>query len=531
MNKDAFEDAFWDLSDYVKKSEDGEGITTHKTRDIRLSDVHFAAVPSIAPSPSSECYAPIALPKRGAYYAAARRGETITHAESYTPSHPLFLSVSITHKSSEMSFYRLFREDARRYHEKRGKSVEVPYVPFFSYVPQFSQLNADQRAYYLYFRDKLETGEPVRADEAYFMLYVYELLNLTDVLAPSVVCERLADAWCAYRESLPRVDKYLAQWLMDLCLLYRLPPPTARLALILPHVLRASAVPEFYLGDLSSPSGDHVLALSLALSSYDYRAHKCGKENAELFDTHMKGALSRVLPMLLDGSDSREGEVRHLAFTAFGGSICAHNLRAEIELDYRPFGLSHALGARVTAAVKYIENALRAHLRIRNRLRVTELAEDVRAAIDGYMAEALPRHERTWELAPDDSAYRALYEASETGICFSRAGEIEQASWDNARLLGAEEERCDAPIEDVEEMGETAEENGLSLPAAHYLAALLEGKEKVTHEAHLVEEINAYAERTLGDVLLLPSTRDFGAFELITDYEEEAWSFIREKRQ
>ncbi len=530
MDKDTREDDFWDLSDYVRKSEPTPMQKPPTGRDVHLTEVRFGEAPSAEKPLRSESYAPIALPSRGAYGIPVRVRDEITHSESYVPDHPLLLSVSVTYKSSEGSFYRLFREDARRCHALRGKAEEAPYTPFFSYVPQFSQLNAAQKAYYLYFRDELERGNPIRTDEAYLMLYVYELLNLTDVIAPQTVCDRLAYAWSAYREKLPRVDKYLAQWLLDLCLLYRLPPPSAQLSAILPFVLRASRVPEFYLGNVSNPSDGSVLALALSLSAYDYRAHKCGSENSELFDTHMTAGLRRVLPLLLEADGNGEkDEVRHLSFTVFAGSICAHNLRAEIELDYRPFGLSHAIGARVTAAVKYIENALRAHLGVRNRLRITELDGRVQRVLDAYIAEALPRKARASAPAPDDSPYRALYEASEQGISFSRADEIEQSSWDNARLLGAEEELEATAACEVQRTPEMAGNDAgevLSPSAARYLTALLERKENVTHEARLVEEINAYAERLLGDVLLLPSARVFGAFELIEDYREDAKSWI-----
>ena len=531
MYGDEREDEFWDLSGYVKKSEPSKTCGEMQRREARLAEVHFSANEKTL---KSDGYAPIALPSRGGYGIPVRPRDEITHTESYVPSHPLLLSVSIAHKSSDQSFYRLFREDARRYHGERGKAPCAPYVPFFSYVPQFSQLLSSQRAYYLYFRDELERGGAPRADEAYFMLYVYELLNLTDVIEPRTVCSRLAFAWCTYRDSFPRMDKYLAQWIFDLCLLYRLPPPTAELSSILPHVLRASTVPEFYLGDVTGDNGGSVSALALSLSSYDYRAHKCGKEHAELFDTHMTAAMRQVLPLLLDAEKKEaRDEVRHLAFTAFGGSICAHNLRAQIELDYRPFGLSHTLGACVTAAIKYVENALRAHLCIRNRLRITELAPAVQSVLDGYIASALPKKTKVSAKAPDDTPYRALYEASEVGISFSRADEIEQSSWDNARLLGAEEELpCETVQVPCEQRAVSSEdETVLSSDAVRYLAALLECKEKVTHEARLVEEVNAYAELQLGDVLLLPSASVFGAFELIEDYREDAEKWIREKSE
>ena len=126
--------------------------------------------------------------------------------ESYVPSdNPLLRRVTVKARETGYSFYAQFRRHAEAYFDRHGD--EVPYVPFFSYIPQYSQLSADQLAYYFYFRDAVERGETPRIDYSYFWLYIYEILNLPDRIPPCEGVKKLCRAWRLYRAALPKIPR------------------------------------------------------------------------------------------------------------------------------------------------------------------------------------------------------------------------------------------------------------------------------------------------------------------------------------
>ena len=45
----------------------------------------------------------------------------------------------------------------------------------FAFVPQYEQLNAAQKAYYLYFREEANKGNYIEAGQSYVFLYIFEI--------------------------------------------------------------------------------------------------------------------------------------------------------------------------------------------------------------------------------------------------------------------------------------------------------------------------------------------------------------------
>ena len=109
----------------------------------------------------------------------------------------------------------------KRYFDERG--AETSYVRYFSYMPQYTQLTAQQLAYYLYWRSQLLAGSALACDEGYIYLFAYECINLTDVLlTPKDALERLLTLWQNYAQQFPKINKYLSEWVSDLCLTHRM---------------------------------------------------------------------------------------------------------------------------------------------------------------------------------------------------------------------------------------------------------------------------------------------------------------------
>ncbi len=96
---------------------------------------------------------------------------------------PLIRRVTVLPWPQSYNYYQRFVLDAQKYARIRGK--EAPHVPFFSYIPQYAQLSADQMRWYLWFRERVRHGEyPDDVDFPYILLLIYEIINLPHKLPP-----------------------------------------------------------------------------------------------------------------------------------------------------------------------------------------------------------------------------------------------------------------------------------------------------------------------------------------------------------
>ena len=472
-----------------------------------------------------------------------KKQEKLVEALTYTPEdNPLITSVMIERRTAAYSFYARFRAEGLRRLHFEEKTAE--YTPFFSYIPQYSQLNEAQARYYYFFRSMAKKREKVKIDFAYLLLLIYEVLNLPEAIPPREEgLPMLVFLWKAYREDFPKIDKYLVEWLTDYCLLHRLPCPAKELSSILPFVLSEASFKEFYLGNATELSPAGVDALLALASSYHWRhsRYAVGK-NLAFYEKHMYCALLPVLEKLLPAeAGEMTGGVKERVSEAFSGSLCSHNIRATIHVIYHPFSHTPRLQKLLTQAVKHADNRIRAHLSIKNRCSVTELPIEYRQLIDAYFNRILKEG-----ASPVREAYEALYDAADCGISFGRASEIELHSWDTTRALVPEDElseiemplyACEAPKEK-----EVAEENipsgssTLSPSALLFLSSCLRfdlaGADAAIKEAFstgdtLAEEINMAFSDFFGDIILEPTENGYAVIE---DYRDEVEKWIEKMK-
>ncbi len=467
----------------------------------------------------------------------ALHGEKKTSfVREYEPAwNPLLRRVRVLAYQSNYRIFHIFKNDAERYAQKKG--VPVPFVPFFSYAPQYSQMNSDQLAYYLYFRDELNEGSCINTTQAYLMLYMYEIINLPEYIQPNVGVLRLANAWMAYRRTFPAIDKYMIAWLSDYALIHGVPCPNDALAEALADILAASHLKEFYLGMEKEFSECRLDALLALATSYDFKNGRYAKgENGALFITHVRSAAKLVLESLLRERDSTAThQTVEKAYNAYIGAICAEEYNYRIEVSYCSVSGTESLRSIMTAAVKYAENKVRAFLSVKSRLSVSGLPRVYKDMIDTYFASHLARApKKEAEVRPE---YEALYDAPSIGISEEEARMIENASWENTARLIPEEEReaLFAPTEaqDSEETSsETVEEASLGADIVRFLALLHregEGAARAyTSKSGLLfenacERINEYFSDTMGDIII---ELDENGAALLEDYETEVEAFL-----
>lgn len=481
---------------------------------------------------------------------AAPEEQTVT----YTPGeNPLLLSVSVLRRVGGYSFYEQFRRDVHRFFEVEG--AEAPYVPFFSFAPQYSQLSKEQRAYYFYLRSEVRAGRYPRADKGYFFLLVYEIITLGDRIPYPEGARLLAALWEEYRASLAGIDRYMIAYLTDYCLLYRLPCPELSGACL--SAAAEGEFLEFFFGGAQESTEEGLLRLLRLSSSYSFEESRIVTDGTRALVTrHITGAMREVFPYLFGtGMIGRTEAPVTLRRRAFAGSLCSHNVQADITVTYISLCRAEGLRKTVGLAVKYAENRLRAALGVRARLSAQGLPAELSGAVDRYFARVAT------ELAPKappspPPAYERLYDAPAGALDTAAAARIENDSWElTRRLVVAEDEVAPLTLAPVAEPAAVAAVMPAAAPpavppAAPPPGALAEGEEETALlvEAYLrgghapldaatrlgltaaaaAERVNEAMLEVLGDVLLLP---DGNSFSLIEDYREDAEQWLNRIRK
>ncbi|MBR3893972.1 MAG: TerB N-terminal domain-containing protein [Clostridia bacterium] len=468
--------------------------------------------------------------------------------EEYIPENALIHRVRLFRWRSNYRYYESFARDAMRLRDVKG--VECLRVPFFSYVPQYSQMSRQQLEWYLWWRENLRQGDCLACDYSYVLLFVYEIINLSGETDARRSQELLCRVWVNYRKTYPQLDSCLPEWICDFSLIHRLPPPESCVGSLLREVMSHCTLKEFYV-----PAGDAdvtVRALLTFCSNYDHRKSKfCTPERQKTYDRAVACALRAVAshtseagkPFLMVGMDDSR-----LVRDAYAGALCSYRIKRRIEVEFCSFSRSHELRYLITDVVKYTENRLRAHFGVRSRLSIYALPTEIRALLDRVLDELLPAKEAASTKKKREEAreaeYERLYDLPRKDFSLSDAAEIERLSWDTTeRLVEAFEEAADG------ERAETAtqpqipaqppiaeeapsEDSGAWKPYLALLGAIREedfAEQRAAASAAgvplevLVDEVNALAADLLGDILLEENGEGYAVIE---DYRETLAALI-----
>lgn len=370
---------------------------------------------------------------------------------SYAPENSMIRQVSVFRWPERYQYYERFTADAGRYFNRT--SAEVPFVNFFAYMPQYSQMSQDQLRWYLYWRDNVRHGVYLSTDYSYIFLYIYEILNLPEKIKPEQGLAMLCDLWLAYREQFPRLDRYLGEWVCDYCLIHGLPAPLERLADILPTLISILTFREFYI--LFNVDGDCPITPQLCdvLSTHNWRQSKyLTPENRTVFETHIYAS---VLGALRHAWEVDPDFVSLLGFSevqqsrnAFSGALCTYACKRRIDVRYLSLSRSYQLKFILSDLFKLAENCIRAHYGIKARLNASGVPEVLKTYVKDYFARELPppqkaprKHAETKAQREEavrrqeESAYAALYEPLSTDLSPEAALALEKNSWANTELL------------------------------------------------------------------------------------------------
>ena len=544
-------DDFWDLDKLVpkKKSTSLSAFTTKPTvKDYYVNvpvNVNVSVDTSISEeAPNTES----ARTEERKLTVAAQRAAEYAEERVYYPENTLIKSITVKKYKDKYDFYDNFRKAAILYHDCPGEKCE--FAQFYSYMPQYSQLNKSQKNYYLYWRSEMRQGRFIKTDYSYLYLYVYEIINLPDLIEPEKGVKLLCRIWKEYRKALPRIDMYFSIWVRDYCLVHELPCPIFELHDIIFDVIRISDFKEYYFTSIGTTSRDGVWSLIAYLSDYDWHkgfvsivGQPSGDEEylrkAELYKNLLEGAMRVILPSVWEAcmKEKEQGKLVKISRPAFPNTLCTHSVKCKLDIEYYPLADASELRAGITAAVRYTENKLRSLFGAKSRLSIKYIPLEYKELIDCYFDELIRKNESRIRKR-EAPAYERLYDAPREKLSFEGADEIERLSWDTTMRLCDTDEYADDTV-DIHEpdpktivvMDTAPDKNkntyGLNESEIAYIAALCEssgyGTRGIDDEA-IVERINEAFSDGFGDVII-EDTGD--GFAIIEDYKEEITEWLK----
>ncbi len=468
----------------------------------------------------------------------------------YYPENTLIKSITVRKYKEKYDFYDSFRKAALLYYDCPGEKCE--FAQFYSYMPQYSQLNKAQKHYYFYWRQEMRNGRFIKTDYSYIYLYVYEIINLPEIIEPKQGIKLLCRLWREYRKILPRIDMYFSIWVRDYCLVHELPCPISELQDIIFDVIRISDFKEYYFTNIGTTSRDGVWSLVAYLSDYDWNKGFLSivgapsedaeyLRKAEIYKTLLEGAIRVILPLIWYACmrEKEKGNLIKISKPAFLNTLCTHSVKCKLDIEYYPLADASELRAGITSAVRYTENKLRALFGAKSRLSIKYIPKEYSELIDCYFDELIQKNESRIK-RKDAPEYEKLYEAPREKLSFEGADEIERLSWETTmRLCDTEEYEESLPMADISVSIEQSDpipestitknknDYGLSESEIAYITALCEssdfGTRGIDDEA-IVERINEAFSDGFGDVII----EDTGVgFAIIEDYKEVITEWLK----
>lgn len=239
----------------------------------------------------------------------------------YSPKSNIVQNAVISDFHGSYSYSNDFSKGAHGIHS-RTPSGSADFVPFFSYMPQYSDLNEMQYKRYLWWRECVRKGEYLKTDTSYIYLYIYEIIALDDVISPENSLRMIIDLWGAYRNNHPELDKHLGDWIVDYALIHDMPIPFERLEKVLLQVRtkQQSILFNMYLfdylfADKTRLNRENILLICELLSNYSPFKGKnyAIEEYKKIFDQIIEPIFEKLFDIgffSIDGSYIHRSELK-----------------------------------------------------------------------------------------------------------------------------------------------------------------------------------------------------------------------------
>ena len=358
----------------------------------------------------------------------------------------ILLNCKVEEYSKGFALFADFLRDAKKYYRKT--CLHAKFIYFFSYRPMYRELNHEQLCWYLFWRAKVRSGDYIKTGLSYIFLYLFEQINLSDLIGAEKVYANIINIWKNYRAEFPRIDKYIAEWLIDFTLINKLKIDLDDIGEILSHVINSASIPEIYMKDnfFNQPANINLILDNMPV--YDYKkskfySDKDGK-NKDLFDYHIAKILNAVLSSeafdKILNLEVADGVKVKATRESFMGAVCIYDYKKKITVEYKNLWKNFYIRELITNSVRYAENIIRDYLQIKSKLNITgqnfppELAEIIKNYKDKYLCIVKPAKvsvkTKGRKKEPEEE-----YEPIEFAPNLEAAAEIERDSWETTNAL------------------------------------------------------------------------------------------------
>ncbi len=347
----------------------------------------------------------------------------------------ILISATVSFPGYEKMAFREYRKKALTSHNTSPKAA-APYRSFYTVMPRYESLGKEQFHYYLTWRDKVRQGKYIQVDYGYLYLYIYELLNLIGDLPPQDVLSALLSLWKAYRKDFPMLDRQLGDWLLDLCILWKLPLPAEDILDIyctgeqktLPLSVVCGVVDGLLCGKIPLTPPRKELLLK-HFCSYHFRQSRYYRENGR-FAERMEDLITELLPKIIASGillPSHSSSAMKLTRIAFWGTVISAEKRRAIKLEYYTNWGEETLSSALGDCLKVLDNALRTSFGIRSRLSGMHLPEDITKMITNTVADE----------APVKIPVKVPIKQKKAAVDLKIARNMEESAWETTKLLTA----------------------------------------------------------------------------------------------
>lgn len=533
-------DDFWDIDKLLPKSKQSVKkpvYDTPATKKPGLADVTSSSLSS-STAPRSEKlhfdnFEPGTLPKKNT--------ETKPKTVVYENFSSLISKVEIVDWPSSYNYYEYFCKNAAYFYDKTALPCDR--VPFFSYVAQYSQMNRRQLDYYLWWRKNVRNNVFLEADISYIYLFLYEIINLGDLVDTKRGLSEMIAVWSHYREEYPELNSAVAEWVCDYSLVHNLPIPFPTNGISVDMIASSALREAFYGFDISDKRKLAVFLLNFA-GGYSYRKSKYYGENKEIYDMVMLEVTVRLIETTSIFEMLKRSGEHHASRVAFMGALCSSRIRKHIEVDYLSLAANTEIKILFADLLKYTENKIRSYLGIRSRLSCHEIPKEMKQEIDDYflVGYSLGKYSSAGKTSPVEvAAYEKLYEAPRDQFDLEKALSIESSSWETTeKLVTAFEPENEIEPVVKEEQGncvpaETEPQGNFDSPMEEFLKKITTYRDFFDAVAHddvkkqkelcrqngwmaeaVVDEINEAATEIFDDILI---EEKGDSYAIIEDYK------------
>ncbi len=395
-------------------------------------------------------------------------------------------------------------------------------------TPMYYNLKDNELRAYFTWRTRYRAGALPAAQNAFLLLYAYEILNLIGFQSAELAYDALSQLLRDYGEQFPSVKKSLLRWIPDFAAYYQLPyrlEDDREAAEI--TVLRHSA----------HTANELLLALD-TLSKYHIKNSKLYLAEPEQVSEIVRAVYKALLTHYAEKKSQSFsayllGEQKRSEHLMFEGAVFYHRTLIP-NGDYRlsPLCVYHCYQGRwaketfasqpnterIGALLRTIDSLLREQLNFKSKLKAGDLpegdAEVIRQAIADYFEEQKRKNAPVITLNEDELA------------------QIRQAAAHTTDMLTLPEDaQPDAPVPVPEEPAEDEDDDGelpdlpLSAPAMALLICLVTGEsyqplvDAGQMLSVLADEINENLYDTFGDTVI--EMEDDDTPVLIADYLDD----------